>query len=109
MASRPINLALVRVEDAHGDGGPGRWRASLPRDRLASQHDRDLNHGKGYAAIKATLPEGANSWPIQSDGLGVRIWLEHNFVDRLRALLSPGESYSDGIIRLAEEEDDSEE
>ena len=68
------------------------------------------NTAKAYAAIKATLPEGADSWPIQPDGLGgVRIWLEHKFVDRLRALRSPGESYSDVIIRLAEEEDDSEE
>ena len=65
---------------------------------------------EAYAAIKATLPEGAESWPIQPDGLGgVRIWLEHKFVDRLRALRSPGESHSDVIIRLAKEEDDSEE
>ena len=47
--------------------------------------------------------------PVQPDGQrGVRIWLEHKFVDRLRALRGRGESYSDVIIRLAEEEDDSE-
>jgi predicted CopG family antitoxin len=62
---------------------------------------------EAYAAIKATLPE-ADSLPVQPDGLGgVRIWLEHKFVDRLRALRSRGESYSDVIIRLAEEEDGS--
>jgi hypothetical protein len=105
-----MNLALVRVEDAHGDGGPGRWRAGLPRDRLASQHDRDLNHGKGLRGHQGNAAGGCGLLANPADGLGgVRIWLEHKFVDRLRALRSPGESYSDVIIRLAEEEDDSEE
>ena len=89
---------------------PRRWRAGLPRDRLASQHDRDLNHGRGLRGHQGNATGGRGLWPIQPDGLGgVRIWLEHKFVDRLRALRSPGESYSDVIIRLAEEEDDSEE
>jgi hypothetical protein len=103
-----MNLALVRtrmVTAARDGGAPASlaigWRRSMIAISITA---------KAYAAIKATLPEGADSWPIQPDGLGgVRIWLEQNFVDRLRALRSPGESYSDVIIRLAEEEDDSEE
>jgi hypothetical protein len=30
-----------------------------------------------------------------------QIWLEPRFVDRLRAMRGPGESYSDVILRLA--------
>jgi hypothetical protein len=59
---------------------------------------------EAYVAINATLAmmdAAASSGP---DGLGgVRIWFEHKFVDRLRALRSPGESYSDVILRVAKE------
>jgi predicted CopG family antitoxin len=76
------------------------WRHSMIAISISAE---------AYAAIKAMLPE-ADSLPVQPDGLGgVRIWLEHKFVDRLRALRRGGESYSDVIIRLAEEEDDNEE
>ena len=30
------------------------------------------------------------------------VWLEPKYVDRLRAMRKPGESYSDVILRLAE-------
>jgi predicted CopG family antitoxin len=35
--------------------------------------------------------------------LAITISLEHHVVDRLRAMRGPGESYSDVILRLAEE------
>ena len=57
---------------------------------------------EAYAAIRATLPEGADSWPAQPDGRGnVRLWLERQFVDQLGQMRGPGESYSDVILRLA--------
>jgi predicted CopG family antitoxin len=31
----------------------------------------------------------------------IRIWLDRKFVDRLGQMCSPGESYSDVILRLA--------
>jgi hypothetical protein len=69
----------------------------------APQHGHDLNHRGGYQAIRATLPEGADSWPAQPDGRGgVRIWLDREFVNRLGQMLGPGESYSDVISRLAD-------
>jgi hypothetical protein len=56
-----------------------------------------------FEAIKGTLPKGADAWPAQPDDRGgVRIWFEPRFVDRLRAMRAPGESYSDVILRLAE-------
>jgi hypothetical protein len=57
---------------------------------------------EAYWAIRATLPEGSDSWPAKPDGRGnVRIWLERKFVDRLGQMRGPGESYSDVILRLA--------
>jgi hypothetical protein len=57
---------------------------------------------EAYEAIKATLPEIADSWPAQHYESGrVRIWPDRAFVDRLRAMRGPGESYSDVILRLA--------
>ena len=56
---------------------------------------------EAYAAIKATLPETADSWPAHHSER-VRIWPDRPFVDRLRAMRGPGESYSDVILRLAE-------
>jgi predicted CopG family antitoxin len=57
---------------------------------------------EAYKAIKATLPDAAESWPAQTDGRGlIRIWLDRKFVDRLREMRGPGESYSDVIFRLA--------
>jgi hypothetical protein len=53
-----------------------------------------------FDAVAATLPGTVR----EPDGKGERqIWLEPRFVDRLRALRGQGESYSDVILRLAEE------
>jgi hypothetical protein len=47
-----------------------------------------------YAAIKATLPKGAKTWPAQPDGrVGVRLTLDGPTLDRLRSLRGPGENY----------------
>jgi hypothetical protein len=52
-----------------------------------------------FEAIRATLPHGAPR-SIGPDGQ-MRIWLDHDLVDALRALRRQGESYSDVILRLA--------
>ena len=57
---------------------------------------------EAYAAIKATLPKGAEAWPAQPDGRGgVRLTLDRKTLDRLNHLRGPGERYSDVILRLA--------
>jgi hypothetical protein len=59
------------------------------------------------SAITTRLPRRFRSAPLgverEADAKGERqIWLERKFVDRLRLLRGPGESYSDVILRLAE-------
>ena len=58
---------------------------------------------EAYAAIKATLPADAQTWPSSPGDLGdVVIWLDQAMLDRLEAMRGgPGESYSDAIIRVA--------
>jgi hypothetical protein len=61
--------------------------------------------GNAYAAIASTLPSGPPiEREISLDREDYRIWLPRAFVERLRALRSPGESFSDVILRLAEDE-----
>ena len=39
---------------------------------------------EAYEAIKATLPEGSDSWPAQPDGRGlIGNWLDRKLVNRL--------------------------
>ena len=55
-----------------------------------------------YEAIAATMPLGSVGVDPEPGAEGERhIWLEPRFVDRLRAMRGPGESYSDVILRLA--------
>ena len=55
-----------------------------------------------FEAIAAIMPLGSVGYEREPDAKGERwIWLEPRFVDRLRALRGPGESYSDVILRLA--------
>lgn len=42
----------------------------------------------------------ADASPRVPDGQ-IRIWLDRKFVDRLRSMRGPGESYSDVILPLA--------
>jgi hypothetical protein len=57
---------------------------------------------EAFDAIAATLPFGSTSYESQPTKDGDRwIWLDDKWVDQLRALRGPGESYSDVILRLA--------
>jgi hypothetical protein len=57
-----------------------------------------------FDAIAATLPPGSVGYENATNERGERlIWLEPNMVDRLRAMRGPGESYSDVILKLANE------
>ena len=59
-----------------------------------------------FGAIAATLPVGSVGFEAEPDAEGERhIWLEPAVVDRLAAMRSPSESYSDVILRLAAGED----
>jgi hypothetical protein len=55
-----------------------------------------------FEAIASTLPSSVG-YEAQPAPNGDRyIWLDPRYVDRLRAMRAPGESYSDVILRLAE-------
>ena len=57
---------------------------------------------EAFEAIAASLPLGSTAFKSEAGAKGERfIWLEPRFVDRLRFLRGPGESYSDVILRLA--------
>ena len=55
-----------------------------------------------YEAIAATLPSNVGIGHERAPNGDYFIWLEPRFVDRLRAIRGPGESYSDVILRVAE-------
>ena len=58
-----------------------------------------------FEAIAATLPFGSAGFEQEPDAKGERqIWLEPRFVDRLRAVRGPGESFSYVILRPAKGE-----
>jgi hypothetical protein len=54
-----------------------------------------------FEAIAATLPSNVGYERIRAPNGDHFVWLEPRFVDRLRAMRGPGESYSDVILRLA--------
>jgi hypothetical protein len=57
-----------------------------------------------FDAIAKTLPLGSIGYENAVNEKGERlIWLEPSMVDRLRAMRGQGESWSDVILRLAEE------
>jgi hypothetical protein len=58
-----------------------------------------------FEAIAKTLPLGSVGYENEINELGERlIWLDHAVVSRLRAMRGPGDSYSDAILRLVEQE-----
>ena len=54
-----------------------------------------------FDAIAATLPSSVGVEAKRAPNGDRYVWLEPRFVDRLRALRGPVESYSDVILRLA--------
>jgi predicted CopG family antitoxin len=58
---------------------------------------------EAYETIKTTTPRMDGAAASKRPNGQVQIWLDRAVVDRLRAMRGPGESYSDVIIRLAEE------
>jgi hypothetical protein len=59
-----------------------------------------------FEAIAATLPSNVGYERQRALNGDYHIWLELRYVDRLRAMRVPGESYSDVILRLASGERD---
>jgi hypothetical protein len=57
--------------------------------------------GQAYEALKARIPRINQARTPQGGNGKMRIWVDRKFVDRLLALRSSGESYSDVILRLA--------
>jgi hypothetical protein len=54
-----------------------------------------------FEAIASTLPSSFGFEAQRAPNGDYFIWLDPRFVDRLRAMRGPGESYSDVILRLA--------
>jgi hypothetical protein len=58
-----------------------------------------------FEAIAATMPLGSVDFERHPADDGQKlVWLEPHVVNKLRALRGPGESYSDVIMRLAEDQ-----
>jgi hypothetical protein len=55
-----------------------------------------------FEAIAATLPSSVGVEQNRASNGDYFIWLDPRYVDRLRAMRGPGESYSDVILRVAE-------
>jgi hypothetical protein len=55
-----------------------------------------------YAVIVATLPASVGLEQNSAPNGEFYVWLDLKYVDQLRAMRKPGESYSDVIVRLAE-------
>jgi hypothetical protein len=55
-----------------------------------------------YAVIVAMHPANADLAQSRAPNGEFYVWLDPKYVDRLRELRKPGESYSDVIVRLAE-------
>jgi hypothetical protein len=57
-----------------------------------------------FDVIASTLPPGSTGYENAVNDKGERwIWLERRMLDKLNSYRRPGESYSDVILRLAEE------
>jgi hypothetical protein len=54
-----------------------------------------------FEAIAATLPSSVGVEQKRAANGDYFIWLDPRYVDRLRAMRGPGESYSDVILRVA--------
>ncbi len=63
---------------------------------------RDGTRSRRAEAARAPPPVNTPAPGIVRPG-DVRIWLDRKYVDRLKAMHGPGESYSDVILRLAAE------
>ena len=55
-----------------------------------------------YAVVAATHPANADLAQSRAPNGEFYVWLEPQYVDRLRELRRPGETYSDVILRTAE-------
>jgi hypothetical protein len=74
-------------------------------DSPRPSNSRELGRPQpAFDAIASTMPLGSVGYEAQTNERGERlIWLPRDVVDRLRHLRGPGESFSDAIIRLAED------
>jgi hypothetical protein len=61
---------------------------------------------EAFDAIAKTMPMGSVDSEAKTDAEGkvLHVWLEEKWLNRLKLLRGPGESYSDAILRLAEAE-----
>jgi hypothetical protein len=66
-----------------------------------SSNGRDEITAAAYEAIRASLPDPERTAPAEGGLIG--IWLDRDFLDRLKHLRGPGQSYSDVILRLRAE------
>ena len=74
------------------------WSCRSRRGRIDPAH----HHAAAYAVVAATHPASARLKRSSAPDGEFYVWLEPQYVDRLRELRKPGESYSDVILRTAE-------
>lgn len=71
------------------------------RDGIGESDPPD-HHARRLCRIAATHPASVGFEPQRTPNGGYFVWVERRYVDRLRAVGKPGESYGDVIVRLAE-------
>jgi len=59
------------------------------------------HHDRLLRGIAATLPSSVGVEAMRAPNGDRYIWLDPRYVDRLRAMRGPGESYNDVILRVA--------
>ena len=82
---------------------PGRATGGQPDNAYLRAMLRITITPAAYEAIAATLPSNMGVEQNCAPNGDYFIWLDPKYVDRLRAMRGPGESYSDVILRLAAE------
>jgi hypothetical protein len=59
-----------------------------------------------FEAIARTLPLDSVGYEAEADAEGeMHIWIDDRQADKIAAMRGPGESYSDGIMRIAGRDD----
>ena len=89
--------AMSRAELKRPPAASGRQNPPLYQERMI----RITITAAAFDAIAATLPSNVGVEQNRAPNGDYFIWLDPRFVDRLRAMRGPGESYSDVILRLA--------
>jgi hypothetical protein len=76
----------------------------IPRAASIFGHGSHLDHSRRSRSHVSTLPFGSVAVELErAPDRSVGIWLDYATVAKFKAARGPGESFSDAILRLAED------